>query len=83
MGPPRLERSAKVAHRRATGPATERLRDCQRGGHAPPEHLWFLGNTDDAALRRADVYMLGSVLYEIATGQSITSMTLPYWRYRS
>ena len=23
--------------------------------------------------------MLGSVLYEVATGQSITSMTLPYW----
>ena len=47
--------------------------------HAPPEHLWHLGSTDDAALRRADVYLLGSVLYEIATGQSITSMTLPYW----
>ena len=50
--------------------------------HAPPEHLWLLGNTDDAALRRADVYMLGSVLYEIATGQSITSMTLPYWGFQ-
>lgn len=47
--------------------------------HAPPEHLWRLGSTDDAAQRRADVYLLGSVLYEIATGQSITSMTLPYW----
>ena len=47
--------------------------------HAPPEHLWHLGSADDAALRRADVYLLGSVLYEIATGQSITSMTLPYW----
>ena len=47
--------------------------------HAPPEHLWHLGSTDDAAMRRADVYLLGSVLYEIATGQSITSMTLPYW----
>ncbi len=47
--------------------------------HAPPEHLWHLGDTDDAALRRADVYLLGSVLYEIATGQSITSMTVPYW----
>lgn len=47
--------------------------------HAPPEHLWHLGGTDDTAMRRADVYMLGSVLHEIATGQSITSMTLPYW----
>ena len=47
--------------------------------HSPPEHLWRLGGTDDAAQRRADVYMLGSVLYEIATGQSITSMSLPYW----
>jgi serine/threonine protein kinase len=50
--------------------------------HAPPEHLWHLGNTDETAFRRADVYMVGSVLYEIATGQSITSMTLPYWGVR-
>ena len=49
--------------------------------HAPPEHLWSLGSTDDASQRQADVYLLGSVLYEFATGQSITSITLPYWRH--
>ena len=51
--------------------------------HAPPEHLWHLDRTDGAALRRADVYLLGSVLYEIATGQGITSMTLPDWSSHS
>ena len=47
--------------------------------HAPPEHLWQLGSADHAALRMADVYLLGSVLYELATGQGITSVTLPDW----
>ena len=64
--PPRLDVSAYAAGRGDRS-------------HAPPEHLWLLGGTDYVAFRRADMYLLGSVLYEIATGQSITSMTLPYW----
>ena len=47
--------------------------------YAPPEHLWHLDQTDEHALRRADVYLLGSVLYEIATGQGITAVMLPDW----
>jgi len=47
--------------------------------YAPPEHLWHLDRTDGTALRRADIYLLGSVLYEIATGQAITSILLPEW----
>lgn len=48
--------------------------------YAPPEHLWQLERTDETALRQADIYLLGSVLYEIATGQGITSIMLPDWR---
>lgn len=51
--------------------------------HAPPEHLWHLDRTDGTALRRADIYLLGSVLYEIATGQAITSILLPDWSSHS
>ena len=47
--------------------------------HAPPEHLWHLGRTDEAALRRADIYLAGSVLFELATGVGITSMTFTDW----
>lgn len=48
--------------------------------YAPPEHLWLLERADETALRQADIYLLGSVLYEIATGQGITSIMLPDWR---
>ena len=47
--------------------------------HAPPEHLWHLGLTEDVALRRADIYLAGSVLFELGTGVSITSMTFKDW----
>lgn len=49
--------------------------------YAPPEHLWQLGLNDPVSLRRADIYLLGSSLYEIATGISITSVTLPHWQW--
>ncbi|MCY3862645.1 MAG: protein kinase [bacterium] len=55
-----------------------------RGDHsyAPPEFLWNLADGNDlAALRRADIYLLGSVLYEIATGLGITAVTLPDWQF--
>ncbi|MCY4134303.1 MAG: protein kinase [bacterium] len=55
-----------------------------RGDHsyAPPEFLWNLADGNDlTALRRADIYLLGSVLYEIATGLGITAVTLPDWQF--
>ena len=54
-----------------------------RGDHsyAPPEFLWNLADGNDiTALRRADIYLLGSVLFEIATGLGITAVTLPDWQ---
>ena len=50
---------------------------------APPEHLWQLERIDANALRQADIYLLGSVLYEIATGQGITSVMMPDWHSHS
>ena len=47
--------------------------------HAPPEHLWHLGLTDDMALRQADIYLAGSVLFELGTGVGITSLTFTDW----
>ena len=47
--------------------------------HAPPEHLWHLGLSSDVALRRADIYLAGSVLYELGTGVGITSLTFADW----
>ena len=49
-----------------------------RGDHsyAPSEFPWNLADRDDpTALRRADIYLLGSVLFEIATGLGITAAT--------
>lgn len=43
---------------------------------APPEYLWFLGTTAAIEHLRADLYLLGSLLFEIATAQGITSMAL-------
>ena len=51
--------------------------------YAPPEHLWHLDRTGETGFRRADIYLVGSVLYEIATGQGFTSMTLPDWSSHS
>lgn len=41
---------------------------------APPELLHLAGSEDPAVFRRADVFLLGSALFELATGQGITSM---------
>ena len=43
---------------------------------APPEVLWGHVGWDEASLRRADLYLVGSVLYELVVGQSITTMAL-------
>lgn len=44
---------------------------------APPEMLHFVGNDDEVCFRRADLYLLGSVLFELVTGQGLTSLAFP------
>lgn len=45
---------------------------------APPELLWLHGQADgDDAHRAADLYALGSLLFELGTGQGITAAALP------
>jgi hypothetical protein len=44
--------------------------------YAPPEFLWGQGGADETTLRRADLYLLGSVLFELVIGQAITAMAL-------
>jgi serine/threonine protein kinase len=41
---------------------------------APPELLWLLGADNATSFRWADLYLLGSVFFELATGQGITSL---------
>jgi len=48
---------------------------------APPELLWLRGEPDnDDAHRAADLYALGSLLFELGTGQGITAAALPTHR---
>jgi serine/threonine protein kinase len=44
---------------------------------APPEYIWKLGATDLEGLRRADLYLLGSLLFELATGHGFTTIAFP------
>ena len=41
---------------------------------APPELLWGLGSSDAETLWRGDLFLLGSMFFEVATGQGITSL---------
>jgi serine/threonine protein kinase len=43
---------------------------------APPDLLWGLGDTTAVGHLRTDLYLLGSLLYEIATATGITSAAL-------
>jgi hypothetical protein len=44
---------------------------------APPELLWGLGESDDFELMaRGDLYLLGSLWFEVATGVGLTSLAL-------
>ena len=47
---------------------------------APPELLWLQGDNDPVHYRQADVYLVGSVLFELATGQGITGLSVPNWQ---
>ena len=44
--------------------------------HAPPEHLWIQGGSTFADFRNADLYGLGSVLAELATGHPMTALAM-------
>jgi eukaryotic-like serine/threonine-protein kinase len=43
---------------------------------APPEMLWLLGTDTPECHMRADFYGIGSILYEVATGQGLTAVAL-------
>jgi serine/threonine protein kinase len=43
---------------------------------APPEALWGQIGPDETSMRRADLYLLGSVVYELALGQAITAVAI-------
>jgi len=46
---------------------------------APPELLLGAGVADPTAYRLADLYLVGSVLCELVTGQGATSLLMPQW----
>lgn len=43
---------------------------------APPEHVWFQGDGTAEDFRNADLYGLGSLFAEIATGHPITALAI-------
>jgi eukaryotic-like serine/threonine-protein kinase len=70
-----LGRSRDLRQSAAAGP-----REYQWGrgdpSFAPPEMLWLLGTGTPECHIRADLYGIGSVLYEVATGQGLTAVAL-------
>ena len=46
---------------------------------APPELLWGLGVRATGSFRHVDLYLLGSLLCELTTGQAATAMLIPDW----
>jgi serine/threonine protein kinase len=49
-------------------------------GHAAPEYLYLQGGDSGDDFKLADLYGLGSLLAELATGHSMTSLALGSWR---
>lgn len=47
---------------------------------APPEFLWFQGGHTEADFRAADLYGLGSLLAELATGHPMTALAIASWQ---
>ena len=54
---------------------------CGRGDRrfAPPEFLWFQGGQNGLDFRAADLYGLGSLLAELATGHPMTALAVGSW----
>lgn len=73
-----LGRSCKISETRSLTPSDYAAGRGDKN-HAPPEHFWLLGSSESHALRMADIFLLGSVLYEIATGESITENLAEEW----
>lgn len=44
---------------------------------AAPELLWGLGTSDAESMRLGDLYLLGSTLFEFATGLGLTAIAIP------
>lgn len=47
---------------------------------APPEFLWFQGGCGESDFRTADLYGLGSLFAELATGHPMTALALGSWQ---
>lgn len=47
---------------------------------AAPEYLWMQGGSDETSLRSADLYGLGSLFSELATGHPMTALAIGSWQ---
>lgn len=47
--------------------------------YAPPEHLWCQGGMTERDFRDADLYGLGSLFVELATGHPMTGLAIGSW----
>jgi serine/threonine protein kinase len=47
--------------------------------YAPPEYLWYQGGATMSDFKNADLYGLGSLLAELATGHPMTALAMTSW----
>lgn len=66
-----------------SNPASLQLQDYLSGRgdrrFAPPEYLWLQGGDTERDFRNADLYGLGSLFVELATGQPMTALAIGDW----
>ena len=66
-----------------SNPASLQLQDYLSGRgdrrFAPPEYLWLQGGDTEKDFRNADLYGLGSLFVELATGQPMTALAIGNW----